>query len=153
MYPFLGGVYLQCHWNDPPDPGEVRVPTVGPSDRMVHGFVLHGADPGLRHLHVLHHQGQHQAGTVPTLSSACINFHPSNLFLYLTKGHRAKTGNGTWTGSLVHHRQQTTQTICSHTHIYCRVSNGLNLHVFGLWVIIWFWFKVEQFFFSQNFSV
>lgn len=56
-----GGVYLQCHWDDTSELGEVRVPIVGPSDWLVHGFVFHDTDPWLRHLHVLHQQGKHQA--------------------------------------------------------------------------------------------
>lgn len=59
----VGGVYLQCHRDDPSELGEVCVPIVGPSDWLGHGSVLHDTDPWLRHLHVLHHQRKHQAGT------------------------------------------------------------------------------------------
>lgn len=64
MYFYItGSVYLQCHRDDPSDLGEVCLSNVGPSNRLVHGFVIYGADPWIRPFHVLHHQGQHQTGT------------------------------------------------------------------------------------------
>lgn len=62
LFVIAGGVYVQRHRDDPPDLGEVRVPTVGPSDWMVHGYVIHGTDSWLCHLHVLHQQRGHQTG-------------------------------------------------------------------------------------------